>query len=201
VSTEQGNLTISNVGPFKVTSQNTNSLSYTGNSNIEITWDVAGTNANNINTNEVNILLSTDGGLNFDQILLENTPNDGSEFIDIPNIDASNCRIMIQPVNNIYFAVNTSPFSITKDLSTNDFQAINFKMYPNPTNANVNLEFGTRLEEIQLKIFNIQGKLISENYYQTSSKITLNTEVFSSGVYLVKVEANGTSLIKKLLIN
>lgn len=201
VSTELSNLTISDAGPFEVTSQNTNSLSYTGNSNIEITWDVAGTDANNINTNEVDILLSTDGGLNFDQILSENTPNDGSEFVDVPNIDASNCRIMIQPVNNIYFAVNTSPFSITKDLSTNDFQAINFKMYPNPTKANVNLEFGTRLEEIQLKVFNIQGKLISENYYQTSSKITLNTEVFSSGVYLVKVEANGTSLIKKLLIN
>ncbi|QSS97421.1 reprolysin-like metallopeptidase [Psychroflexus sp. ALD_RP9] len=201
VSTELSNLTISDAGPFEVTSQNTNSLSYTGNSNIEITWDVAGTNANNINTNEVNILLSTDGGLTFDQILSENTPNDGSEFVDIPNIDASNCRIMIQPVNNIYFAVNTSPFSITKDLSTNDFQAINFKMYPNPSNSFVNLEFGTQLEKIQLKVFNIQGKLVAEKFYKTSSKVILNTEVFGNGVYLVKVEANGTSLIKKLLIN
>jgi subtilisin-like proprotein convertase family protein len=60
----------------------------------------------------VNIKLSTDGGLTFPTFLKENTPNDGSEIVAVPNIEAKNCRILIEPSANIYYAINSTPFSI-----------------------------------------------------------------------------------------
>ncbi|WP_052184235.1 reprolysin-like metallopeptidase [Psychroserpens sp. Hel_I_66] len=104
-------------GPFTFTSQNDGSTWLSGTDEI-ITWDVAGTTANGINTSNVNILLSTDGGLNFDTILASNTPNDGSETITVPDAPSIACRIMIEPVGNIYYALNSSEFALDFDVTT-----------------------------------------------------------------------------------
>lgn len=105
-------VTFSSVGPFKVTSQNTAQLVLLPGTTQTVTWDVAGTTANNINTALVNILLSTDNGESFTTILAENTPNDGSEAVTIPNITSPNCRIMVQAVGNIFYALNESNIAI-----------------------------------------------------------------------------------------
>ncbi len=106
------NVTFSSAGPFKVTSQNVAQLVLPPNSAQTITWDVAGTTENNINTSLVNILLSTNNGESFSTVLAQNTPNDGSETITLPNITAPNCRIMVQAVGNIYYALNESNIAI-----------------------------------------------------------------------------------------
>jgi len=98
-------------GPFTVTSQNTNGINWTPGGTQTITWNVANTTALAGSTN-VNIKLSTDGGLNFDTVLAANTPNDGSETITVPNTPSINCRILIEPTANIYYAVNSKVFSI-----------------------------------------------------------------------------------------
>lgn len=106
-------VTTSNVvGPFVVTSQDT-TVNWEANSTQTVTWDVAGTTSAPVNTQFVNILLSTNGGESFDYVLASNTPNDGSEIIQVPNnIATSNARIMIEAVGNIFYAVNASPFTI-----------------------------------------------------------------------------------------
>src|SRR5690606_17750825 len=103
--------TSATIGPFTVTSQNTNT-NWEIDSQQTITWDVAGTTSAPVNTSMVNILLSDNGGASFDYILASNTPNDGTETITVPNIGTSNARIMVEAVGNIFYAVNTSPFSI-----------------------------------------------------------------------------------------
>jgi len=99
-------------GPFIVTSQNTAGIAWTSGTSEDITWDVAGTNANGINTNSVKILLSTDGGKTYPTILTSNTPNDGTHTITVPNILASSCKIMVEAVGNIFYALNSNFFSI-----------------------------------------------------------------------------------------
>jgi len=100
-------------GPFTVTSQGVSGISWDNGSTQMITWNVAGTNANGVNATNVNILLSTDGGLNFDTVLASSTPNDGSHSITVPNnVGSTNCRIMIEGDGNIFFNVNSTPFQI-----------------------------------------------------------------------------------------
>lgn len=113
--TARANMNVSvngTAGPFTVTSQNTAGLSYPQGSTQTITWNVAGTTANNVNTANVNILLSTDGGQTFSTVLLANTPNDGSQAVTMPNVQAANCRIMVEGAGNIFFAVNSNNFAI-----------------------------------------------------------------------------------------
>jgi subtilisin-like proprotein convertase family protein len=100
-------------GPFKVTSQSIeNQIIWSPGSVETITWNVAGTDANGIDESTVNILLSTDGGITYDTVLAANTPNDGTEDILVPNVDATECRIMIEAVNNIFFNINEAFFAI-----------------------------------------------------------------------------------------
>ncbi|EDP72761.1 hypothetical protein FBALC1_16707 [Flavobacteriales bacterium ALC-1] len=102
-------MTITNVaaaGPFIVTSQNTNQIVWTPGDTETITWNVAGTTANGVNTANVNILLSTDEGLTYDTVLASNVPNDGSHDITVPNVSAPKCRIMVEGAGNIFFNVN-----------------------------------------------------------------------------------------------
>lgn len=109
---ETMSLTFAAVGPFKVTSQTTNTEYWLQNTTHAVTWDVAGTTGNGINTANVNIRLSIDGGVTFPYLLAENTPNDGSETVTAPDVVSTDCRIMVEAVGNVFYALNSRKFPI-----------------------------------------------------------------------------------------
>ena len=98
-------------GPFEVTSQASTDLSWTQGSTQTITWNVNGTNVLSGAAN-VNIKLSTDGGLTFPITLIANTPNDGSQSIVVPDVTALNCRVLVEPTNSIFYSMNPTSFAI-----------------------------------------------------------------------------------------
>ena len=104
-------------GPFEITSQNTSGSLWVSGTNETINWEVNNTNALTGASN-VNILLSTDGGLNYNTILASNVPNNGSFSVVVPNIPAPYCRIMIEPTNNSFFAINSEDFAIDYTVNT-----------------------------------------------------------------------------------
>jgi subtilisin-like proprotein convertase family protein len=122
-------------GPFVVTSQNTTGISWPVGSTQTITWDVAGTASSPINTANVNILLSTDGGLTYPNTLASGVPNNGSYTLTVPNIPAPQCRLMVEAANNIYFALNQKDFSIGTFTTT-------CTPYTSVSNLNLNIPDG-----------------------------------------------------------
>jgi len=129
----------SGAGPFRVTSQSSTGTTWLPNAQETITWDVANTDSNPVNSSAVNILLSTNGGETFDTVLASNTPNDGSETITVPSgIVAPFCRIMVESADNIFFNVNTEVFSINAELrtvcNTYDSGSLN-RTIPDPVNS------------------------------------------------------------------
>ena len=99
-------------GPFLVEFPNSVADFLTTGAFAEIKWEVAGTNQGLVNCQKVNILLSTDGGLTFPQILVENTDNDGAQSVTIPDLETNKARIKIEAADNIFFDISNRDFSI-----------------------------------------------------------------------------------------
>ena len=112
-------ITVANTGPFKITNPINETTAWGKNSTQTVTWDVAGTNANGINVSTVNILLSTDGGNTF-EILVENTPNDGSEVINVPDVATKEAVVMIEANDNVFYALSNK-FNIGYQLIVENF--------------------------------------------------------------------------------
>lgn len=107
-------LTVVDTGAdFEFTSLNS-TTTLTGGASQELTWNVAGTTANGINVSDVEILLSTDGGLTF-PTSLATTANDGSHTLSLPNIDTTTARFQIKAVGNIFFDITDANVTIEAD--------------------------------------------------------------------------------------
>jgi hypothetical protein len=99
-------------GPFTVTSQGSN-VTWEVGTNQTVTWNVANTTDAPVSTANVNILLSTDGGATFPTVLASNVPNDGSQQITVPVVSpTSQARVIVEGAGNIFFAMNSSNFTI-----------------------------------------------------------------------------------------
>lgn len=104
-------------GPFIITAPNT-AVNWVAASNQVVSWNVAGTTGNGVNTATVDILLSTNGGLTFSTPLAMNVPNDGSETITVPNLLGNVNRIMVRGHGNIFYDVSNQNFTISAPTAT-----------------------------------------------------------------------------------
>ena len=99
-------------GPFSVLSPSVGGESWKVGEYQEVTWDVSNTDNNRVRCYYVNVKLSTDGGFTYPYTLLENTPNDGSAFVTVPDILSNEARIRVEAANNIFFDISDEDFSI-----------------------------------------------------------------------------------------
>jgi hypothetical protein len=123
-------LLATNAGPFLVTSQNA-PVVYDANSTQTVTWNVANTTAAPVNTSNVKISLSIDGGYTYPTVLAASTANDGSELVALPNVGTTQARIKIEAVDNIFFDVSNNNFTIRAS-QTISFGAISNRTYGDP---------------------------------------------------------------------
>lgn len=203
--TARANMTVTTsgtIGPFSVTSQNT-STAWTTYTTQTITWDVAGTTNAPVNTSHVNIRLSIDGGMTYPILLAENTPNDGSEQITVPGVNTNSARVMVEAANNIYFAINAAPISITGTVGTEDFELSNFTVYPNPNKGNFTVAFDSQSSnDIKISVFDIRGRQILSEQYQNTGTFSQNINLGNAeaGIYIVNVEDGNTKETRKIIV-
>lgn len=105
-------------GPFVVNIPSNTGISWAAGSSQMVTWNVAGTTANNVNASEVDIFLSTDGGFTYPIQLANRVTNDGSETILVPNNVGTTNRIMVRGNNHIFFDISNNNFAITAPSAT-----------------------------------------------------------------------------------
>jgi subtilisin-like proprotein convertase family protein len=99
-------------GPFRVQQPNTAAITWEVGDYVEVKWDVANTNTGLVNSPYVNIFLSTDGGFTYPVTLLENTPNDGSAFVVVPDQMTTTARVKVKGAGHIFFDISNANFSI-----------------------------------------------------------------------------------------
>ncbi|GAA5097005.1 zinc-dependent metalloprotease family protein [Chryseobacterium ginsengisoli] len=193
-------VTVTSDGPFTVTSQGTGGASFNGNSSIPVTWNVAGTNTGTINTQNVTILLSKDGGLTFPTVLAASVPNNGSANVMLPNENVASARIMVKALNNIYYALNSASFSIAQVvLATAENNVKSFSIYPNPSHDVVNVILKNQSQKADYSLFDASGRLIKNGNFKGETKIRVNDLI--NGNYLLSVVLeNGEKVTEKLII-
>lgn len=182
-----------NSGPFRVTAPAT-AVNWLGNSTQTITWDVANTTAAPVNCANVSILLSTDGGLTYPTTILASTPNDGSQSITIPNVATNTARIMVASVGNVFYHVNASNFTITKTLAVEETTKDKdvFVVYPNPSKGVLHIQFTKAIDNHDINIYDMSGKLVFRklnNRLDSNKLATYALEHLVSGNYVIEIKA------------
>jgi hypothetical protein len=104
--------------PFRVTVGNTAGEVWTGTTRM-ITWDVAGTDTLPFNIFNVNIMMSVDGGDSYPYMLKENTPNDGSQLVLLPNVNSNQVRIRVEPVDSGVFDISDADIIVGGHIEIN----------------------------------------------------------------------------------
>lgn len=194
-------------GPFLVTSQTSEGIVWNLGASQTITWDVANTNVAPVNTENVTILVSTDGGLTFPHTLVESTPNNGTYTFTVPEGlgTSTTARLMIKAIDNVFLNVNTTDFAINSNLSVDDvIKGDALTIYPNPSNGIFTIELDTKASNVSYAVFNLEGKLITQsNINANGTKISqqVNLSHLPSGTYMVQVNNGAEKISKKLIIS
>lgn len=112
--TEFANSTVSvtnTSGPFSVTVPSATGITWTGATTQNVTWNVASTTNAPVSCANVDILISTDGGLTY-TVVLANTPNDGTQAITVPNTPSTTARVMVRCAGGNFFDISNNNFTI-----------------------------------------------------------------------------------------
>ncbi|TMP37341.1 reprolysin-like metallopeptidase [Pseudoalteromonas rubra] len=106
---------VGNEQGFAVTLPDSSSQ-WRGNTQL-VKWHTAGTERAPVSCENVDILLSKDGGKTFDIELAKRIPNSGQSEVKLSNISTEQARIQVKCHDNIFFAVNSGNFSVNADAS------------------------------------------------------------------------------------
>lgn len=170
-----------------------------------VTWDVSNTDGSLVNCQSVNILLSLDGGENFDMVLAEDVPNNGAADITVPTVDTTDeARLMIEAADNIFFDVSNGNFHINDTglgieavFNNNDIS-----LYPNPANDELALTIElNKQQNAEIIVIDAIGKtvMISDvnQLSEGNNRIRLNIESLKTGIYFVKMNIEGQQVTKR----
>ena len=108
------------------------------------------------------------------------------------------------PAPEGYFSFSTGmSTSNTQDIS---LEGINLnRLYPNPSNSNTQIEVTTdKSELIELILTNALGQEVKQIFRGKTNeginRFVINTEEFTSGIYVVQLKVRDTVLTRKLII-
>lgn len=186
-------------GPFKISMPNGYSDYWVSGATATVTWDVANTTAAPVNCSNVNIYLSIDDGVTYPYTLASNTPNDGSETVNVPaGIYAEGCRVKVKGAGNVFFDINDIRFPIfpwPQDVSNVDKEDA-ILVYPIPAKDMVTITGNGTYNAIVIN--SIGQQLWSGNIAQQAS---IDTKGWASGIYYLHLtDADKHNLVKKLVI-
>jgi chitodextrinase len=189
-------------GPFTVATQNI-TTSYVAGTTQTINWTVAGTNANGVNCANVDILLSSDGGLTFPITLVANTPNDGSQAVVIPNVSGTTNRIMVKGSNHIFFDINNANFTITGSGSADTVAPVaTIISASGTTSSNTNLTWNASTDNVGVVGYRVyQNGVLKTTTAATSLVVSGLSASTTYGFYIIAYDAAGNTSVASNTVN
>lgn len=100
---------------------------------------------------------------------------------------------------NTYAAVKAALQSVEVPLDK-----IEYNLYPNPTTADFTLEFESASNgKLIVEILDNTGRLVQTKFFEITkgkNKIDYDLDIYTKGIYYVKIIGNGVVVTKKLLL-
>lgn len=83
-----------------------------------------------------------------------------------------------------------------------EFEKTQYSIYPNPARNELFLNSKSSTGNLNIKIFNIEGKLLSFQNLELKNQTSLNVSSLSNGIYFLSIEdESGNATIKKFVKN
>lgn len=102
-----------------------------------------------------------------------------------------------------WFNTNTYPTCLNLTgvgIKQNTAPSLNLKLYPNPANTNVYVEFASSQQNVTIEVYDMLGKLIAGfQYNQLDKYAIIPVDNLQSGMYMVKVKSQEDSSITKFV--
>jgi len=189
-------------GPFVLTYPSATGIVWPIFTTQTVTWDVANTNNANVNCQNVNIYLSTNGGIEYPLLLASNVPNNGSAFVNVPNTPNTTSRVMVMSSNGTFFDVSNNNFTISGSVDGYELQLLNdSESVCQGVDAfyDINIDqFGNYTDPVALSLIGLPAGATttwSANPVNTPglSTLTITTSGVASGLYNITVQGSSTS--------
>jgi hypothetical protein len=186
-------------GPFRVTSPNGGEAI---NGTVNVTWNVANTNTGSVNTANVRILLSIDGGQTFPTVLASSVPNTGSASVTLPSVQTATARVKIEAIGNIYFDISNLNFTINTPAGTPNLVSGGATMVSDPIgvgngNGNGAVDPGENSVRLTIPVKNTGANpatAVSGTLVSLSPTVTVGTSISSyANVAFNSVVSNSTA--------
>ncbi len=121
------------------------------------------------------------------------------------NLDAyagQNVYISINCISNDQFALLIDDYKVTATaLSTNDFLANNFSIYPNPTTGIVNVTSKNNASINSIQVTDLNGRVVKTLTTDGVSETQVNIADLTSGMYFLNVQTDLGSGSSKIIKN
>jgi len=107
--------------------------------------------------------------------------------------------LVVTDANGCEFITNSFPYTPTSLFETNTL--INIQIYPNPFNKETTVDFGRVVKDVELRIFDVLGKLLEEHDLKDVDKFIIEREDKVNGIYFIEIEIVGqkTSILKLII--
>ncbi|MEZ0007513.1 hypothetical protein ABH942_002895 [Flavobacterium sp. 28YEA47A] len=92
--------------------------------------------------------------------------------------------------------------TIAPSLSTPGFENASVSVYPNPTNGLVNIQFANPTTVDAINVYSVSGQLVySKQFNNASDNYTVDLQKAATGVYIMKLEGENGTIVKRLIKN
>ncbi|GGI56673.1 T9SS type A sorting domain-containing protein [Winogradskyella haliclonae] len=105
------------------------------------------------------------------------------------------CIVINERWGYVALGANTGADCASLNLDNNTLSKV--AIYPNPSNGNITLQAQTN-EDAQVSVYNILGNRVYQKTLALNSEMDLSG--LKTGIYLVKIEAEGKQTTKRLII-